>query len=68
MSICACGCNGETKGGIFLPGHDQKLRKNLEDSVGGLLKLKYLVEIAHQLANHQISQDEFSQKLESIIK
>jgi hypothetical protein len=55
MRICACGCGGETKGGNFLPGHDQKLRKNLEDSVGGLLNLKYLVEISHQFANQQMN-------------
>lgn len=24
--ICACGCNGVTRGGEFKPGHDAKLR------------------------------------------
>ncbi len=27
--ICLCGCEGQTKGGRFLPGHDAKLKKAL---------------------------------------
>jgi hypothetical protein len=30
--------------GDFLPGHDQKLRSEIEKQVGGLLKLRELVE------------------------
>jgi len=26
---CECGCDGNTKGGRFLPGHDAKLKKEL---------------------------------------
>ena len=26
---CECGCDGTTKGGRFLPGHDAKLKKHL---------------------------------------
>lgn len=26
---CECGCEGVTKGGRFLPGHDAKLKKSL---------------------------------------
>lgn len=33
-----------TKGGDYLPGHDQKLRAAIEDKVGGLQELKSLVE------------------------
>jgi hypothetical protein len=33
-----------TRGGWYLPGHDQKLRSAIEEKVGGLLKLKALVE------------------------
>jgi hypothetical protein len=44
--ICACGCGGETKGGRFLPGHDQKLRAAIEREVGGLEELRHVVEKA----------------------
>jgi len=33
-----------TKGGLYLPGHDQKLRAAIENKVGGLQELKALVE------------------------
>ena len=54
METCLCGC-GETvsPGRKFVPGHDQKLRADLENAVGGLGAMKDLVE-AH-LANN----DEF---------
>jgi hypothetical protein len=42
--LCDCGCGGMTKGGWYLPGHDQKLRSAIEEKVGGLLELKALVE------------------------
>lgn len=43
---CGCGCGAETRGGDFLPGHDQRLRAMLEEKVGGLLNLKEIVERA----------------------
>ncbi|WP_303470578.1 hypothetical protein [Marinovum sp. 1_MG-2023] len=42
---CICGCGERTKGGKFLPGHDQKLRKAIEDAVGGLESLRSIVEV-----------------------
>jgi hypothetical protein len=33
-----------TKGGWYLPGHDQKLRAAIEEETGGLLELKALIE------------------------
>jgi hypothetical protein len=33
-----------TKGGWYLPGHDQKLRAAIEEKSGGLLELKALIE------------------------
>jgi hypothetical protein len=50
MALCECGCGGETKGGKFLPGHDQKLRSKLEKDTGGLLPLRSLVEAARKYA------------------
>ena len=44
MSICLCGCDGTTKGGKFLPGHDQKLRAAIEAEVGGLDSLRAIAE------------------------
>ena len=41
---CLCGCGGTPKGGRYLRGHDQKLRKQLEAKVGGLPTLKAIVE------------------------
>jgi len=41
---CLCGCGEKTKGGKFCPGHDQKLRKAIEDTVGGLESLRTIAE------------------------
>ena len=51
---CGCGCGSETRGGDFLPGHDQRLRAILEEKVGGLLNLKRIVEKAlNENIDHQ---------------
>ena len=42
--LCNCDCGGMTKGGWYLPGHDQKLRAAIEEKTGGLLELKALIE------------------------
>lgn len=44
MSKCICGCDQPTKGGKFLPGHDQKLRAAIEAEVGGLEALHAIAE------------------------
>ena len=41
---CACRCGGTTAGGVFLAGHDQKLRIAIENHVGGILLLRDIVE------------------------
>lgn len=43
-NICICGCGGETKGGKFLPGHDQTLRMAIEKAAGGLESLRAIME------------------------
>lgn len=43
---CACGCGDRPVKGVFLPGHDQRLRADLERRVGGLIQLRMLVEAA----------------------
>ena len=45
MAICECGCGEVTQGGDFRPGHEQKLRSAIEVAVGGILKLRRLVEV-----------------------
>ncbi len=44
MKKCICGCGEQTKGGKYLPGHDQKLRVAIEDAAGGLEELRVIVE------------------------
>jgi hypothetical protein len=43
---CLCGCGQETRGGRFLPGHDQKLRAAIEQRAGGLEEVRRIVEEA----------------------
>ncbi len=61
MPICACGCGETTKGGKFLPGHEQKLRKAIEDKVGGLALLGRLVEAAQLYADGKIPLEDLGQ-------
>lgn len=51
MPICSCGCGQNTKGGRFLPGHDQKLIAALVAAMGGVEKLRDLVEekVGHEV-------------------
>ena len=41
---CACGCGTAVQHRDFVPGHDQKLRVQLEQRAGGLLALRDLIE------------------------
>jgi hypothetical protein len=59
MPLCACGCEKLTKGGVYLPGHDAKLRKAIEKSVGGLQSLDRLVGAARRFAAGELSDDEY---------
>ncbi len=45
MSKCQCGC-GSDASSDFVPGHDQKLRAELERRVGGILALRSIVDAA----------------------
>lgn len=65
MPICACGCGGSPKRGKFLPGHDQKLRKEIEEKVGGLLKLSALTEISEDFSLNKINCDDFCKKVKA---
>jgi hypothetical protein len=56
--VCNCGCGESTARGTFLPGHDQKLRTELERRVGGLSAMRTLVENAEGFAAGRLSADE----------
>jgi hypothetical protein len=55
MPECACGCGEETKKGKYLQGHEQKLRKQLEEMVGGLPLLSSLVKLTQMYAQGRMS-------------
>jgi hypothetical protein len=56
MPECACGiCGEQTKRGKYLQGHDQKLRKHLEEKVGGLQLLSSLVKVTETYAQDRMS-------------
>ncbi len=42
--LCACGCCEMTRGGDFIPGHDSKVYSAIIQHVGGIIKLRKLVE------------------------
>jgi hypothetical protein len=60
MPICACGCGQSTKNAAFLPGHDRRLGKQLEEAVGSLLLLSSLVKVTRMYAHDQMSLDDLS--------
>jgi hypothetical protein len=57
MPDCACGCGEQTKKGKYLQGHEQKLRKELEEKVGGLPLLASLVKVTQMYAQDRMSLD-----------
>jgi hypothetical protein len=57
MPECACGCGEPTKRAKYLQGHDQKLRKELEEKVGGLPLLASLVKVTQMYAQDRMSLD-----------
>jgi hypothetical protein len=65
---CECGCGEEAKAGAFRPGHDQRLRANLERRVGGLLALRSLVESVEQLAVGQATPEELARKVKALME
>lgn len=61
MASCGCGCGERTGGGVFKPGHDQKLRTDLERRAGGLLSLANLVDAAAEFADGRSSLETLGQ-------
>lgn len=63
MSSCECGCGGKPTNGSFLPGHDQKLRGDLERRVGGLLALRDIVIASEEYSAGMLSVHPFSDRV-----
>ena len=58
MPECACGCGEQTKGGKYLQGHEQKLRKQLDEKVGGLQLLSSLVKVTESYAQGRMASED----------
>ncbi len=65
---CACGCGEKPAGGNFLPGHDQRLRADLERRIGGLIPLRMLVETAEYFAEGSIQPSMFNNMVKDIFR
>lgn len=68
MPICACGCGETTKGGKFLPGHEQKLRKSMEEKVGGVALMARLVAAAKLYADGKMGLDDLGRLVQLIFR
>ena len=66
MLQCACGCGEQTQGGKFRPGHDQKLRKSLEEKVGGLQPLSSLVKVTETYALGRMNREDLGRLVKLI--
>jgi hypothetical protein len=65
---CACGCGGRPSGGHFLPGHDQRLRADLERRIGGLIPLRMLVEAAEHFSEGSIQASMFNSMVKDLFR
>lgn len=65
---CECGCGTAVLGRTFVPGHDQKLRIQLERRVGGLLALRDLVERLQEHAKGASTPEALSSFVRTILE
>jgi len=65
---CACGCGEKPVGGHFLPGHDQRLRADLERRVGGLIALRMLVEAAEYFVAGDVGSSQFNSMVKDLFQ
>jgi hypothetical protein len=66
MPECAGGCGEETKRAKFLAGHDQKLRKQLENDAGGLLLLSSLMKVTQMYAQNRMGLEDLGRLVKLI--
>ena len=65
---CECGCGGAPSRGFFCPGHDQRLRANLEHRVGGLRAVRSVVEPAEGSVAGTYAPEEFARRVRAIME
>jgi hypothetical protein len=65
---CACGCGETPVKGSFLPGHDQRLRADLERRVGGLIALRMLVEAAEYFDAGDVGSSQFNGMVKDLFR
>lgn len=65
---CGCGCGAKPVKGNFLPGHDQRLRADLERRVGGLIHLRMLVEAAEYFVAGDVGSSQFSGMVKDLLQ
>ena len=66
MPVCACGCGEQTKGGKYLQGHEQKLRKQLDERVGSLQLLSSLVKVTETYAQGRMGSEDLGRLVKMI--
>lgn len=66
MAKCECGCGEEIQRGLFVSGHDQRLRTSLEAEVGGILPLRTLIKAARSYFDGSINDQAFTQTVRSV--
>ncbi len=66
MPECACGCGEQTKKGKYLQGHEQKLRKQLEEKVGSLQLLSSLVKVTETYAQERMGLEDLGRLVKMI--
>ena len=64
--MTTCGCGERTSGGVFRPGHDQKLRTSLENRAGGLSGLARLVDAAEHYADGRLPLEDFGKAVQRV--
>ena len=65
---CKCGCGESVPNASFKPGHDQRLRIDLERRAGGLDGLRELVEASEKYSSGQSSSDALAKSIKAIFK
>lgn len=60
---CLCGCGGIPEKGDFMPGHDQRLRVRIEESVGGLINLWHIVDAIQEYMAGEINEGQLGKQV-----
>ncbi len=68
MRECECGCGECTRGGVFKPGHDQRLLANLQRRIGGILSLRDLVDASESYVDEKSTLKKFGMEVKAIFR